>query len=212
MRRALLFTVGLIVLAAAWIGPLPELARRSFSAHMMLHMSVVAIAAPLLALGAAGSRIDIARAAPALATPIPASIFELIVVWGWHAPGLHHLARSTSWGFILEQASFLFAGLWMWFSAFGGEAAARRKRRISSVAGLLLTAMHMTLLGALLALTPRTLYAHTIETFGLAPLQDQHMGGAIMLLIGGIAYLLGGLWLTVGMLREPSFDVKKHAT
>ena len=61
--------------------------------------------------------------------------------------------------------------------------------------------MHMTLLGALLALTPRPLYAHAGGSRGLTPLEDQHLGGAIMLLVGGLSYLAGGLWLTAGLLR-----------
>ena len=63
--------------------------------------------------------------------------------------------------------------------------------------------MHMTLLGALLALSPRPLYAHAGEFNGLTALDDQHLGGAIMLLVGGISYLFGGLWLTVRLLRDP---------
>lgn len=62
--------------------------------------------------------------------------------------------------------------------------------------------MHMTLLGALLALTPRPLYTHTSEFSPLTPIEDQHVGGAIMLLVGGISYLAGGLWLVIGLLRE----------
>jgi hypothetical protein len=61
--------------------------------------------------------------------------------------------------------------------------------------------MHMTLLGALLALSPRPLYRHVAAFGGLSPLQDQHLGGAIMLLVGGASYLLGGLWLTARLLR-----------
>jgi putative membrane protein len=38
---------------------------------------------------------------------------------------------------------------------------------------------------------------------GLTAIDDQHLGGAIMLLIGGVSYLLGGLWLTVRLLRDP---------
>ena len=53
----------------------------------------------------------------------------------------------------------------------------------------------MTLLGALFALTPRALYGH-------GDLFDQHLGGAIMLLVGGASYLMGGLWLTAGMLKD----------
>ncbi|HXG67992.1 MAG TPA: cytochrome c oxidase assembly protein, partial [Blastocatellia bacterium] len=75
-------------------------------------------------------------------------------------------------------------------------------RRAAGVVGLLLTSMHMTLLGALLALTPRPLYHHAAGFSGLTPLEDQHLGGAIMLLVGGISYLAGGCGLTVGLLRS----------
>jgi putative membrane protein len=36
----------------------------------------------------------------------------------------------------------------------------------------------------------------------LDPLEDQHLGGAIMLAIGGVSYLAGGLWLTAGLVRQ----------
>jgi putative membrane protein len=62
--------------------------------------------------------------------------------------------------------------------------------------------MHMTLLGALLALAPRPLYAHGAEYHGLTALEDQHLGGAIMLLVGGVSYIAGGLALTVRLLRN----------
>ena len=206
MGRPLLLAVGLIALAAVWLGPLPHLARHAFAAHMTMHMGVVAVAAPLLALGMAGAWFDPARTAPALFSPIPASILELIVVWGWHAPGLHHFARHTVQGLILEQGSFLLVGLFMWLSAFGGRPAWRRQQRVASVAGLLLTAMHMTLLGALLALTPRPLYTHARELLWVTPLQDQHLGGAIMLIVGSVSYLLGGLWLTRQLLRSTTLE------
>ena len=67
--------------------------------------------------------------------------------------------------------------------------------------GLLLTSMHMTLLGALLALTPRPLYAHAEGVFGLTSIDDQHLGGAIMLAVGGVSNLAGGLWLMAGLMR-----------
>jgi putative membrane protein len=59
----------------------------------------------------------------------------------------------------------------------------------------------MTLLGALLALSPRPLYSHMGGMTSIAPIDDQHLGGAIMLVVGGASYFLGGLCLTVGLLR-----------
>ena len=53
--------------------------------------------------------------------------------------------------------------------------------------------MHMTLLGAMLVLAPRDLYA---ELCGTAPdLSGQQIGGLLMLGIGTPVYLAGGLWL-----------------
>ncbi|MGH9900639.1 MAG: cytochrome c oxidase assembly protein [Pyrinomonadaceae bacterium] len=200
MRRILLI-LGSLTLAAAWLGPLPQLARAAFFAHMTMHMAVVAVAAPLLTLGVAGGRLDPVRKAPGLFAPVPASILELVVVWAWHAPALHHAARHHTMALVTEQGMFLASGLFVWLSAFGGGDGRGGNRSAAGVVGLLLTSMHMTLLGALLALSPRPLYAHGEEFAGLTPLADQHLGGAIMLLVGGIVYLAGGLWLMVGLLR-----------
>ena len=201
--RCLAWNAGWLVLIVAWLGPLPELARTSFSAHMTLHMLIVAVAAPLLALAMAGNRYDPVDRAPALFAPVPASVGELLIVWAWHAPGLHHAARHTIPGLVAEQSMFVAAGLWVWLSAFGGKRPRDRGRSGAGVIGLLLTSMHMTLLGALLALSPRPLYLHHHATQSLTPLQDQHLGGAVMLVVGGIAYLAGGLWLTVDLVRRP---------
>ncbi|HXH14278.1 MAG TPA: cytochrome c oxidase assembly protein [Alphaproteobacteria bacterium] len=200
MRRFLLIC-GTLTLAVAWLGPLPQLAQQAFFAHMLMHMGVVAVAAPLLAVGIAGGRCDPARHASGLFAPVPASVVELVIVWAWHAPALHQAARHNAIWLAAEQGMFLVAGLFLWLSACGGEAQRRGNRTAAGVVGVLLTSMHMTLLGALLALTPRPLYSH-MHGFGeLTALQDQHLGGAIMLLVGGISYLLGGLWLTAGLLR-----------
>ena len=196
------FVFGVVVLAALWCGPLPELTRHSFAAHMALHMGVVAVAAPLLAFGMTGGVFDPVRLRPALFPAIPLSILELIVVWTWHAPALHHAARMAPAAFVFEQASFFFAGLFVWIAAFGGNVSSQHGRAGAGIAALLLTSMHMTLLGALLALTPRALYVHAEQdgNSSLVALEDQHLGGAIMLIVGGVAYLAGGLGLTARLL------------
>jgi putative membrane protein len=200
MRRAWLI-LGLLALGGVWLGPVLPLARHAFFAHMAMHMGVVAIAAPFLALALAGSSLDPVRKWPALFPPIPLSLAELVIVWAWHTPALHHAARHGVAGLLVEQGAFLLAGLLVWLSAFGGDPAQRRDRAGAGVAALLLTSMHMTLLGALLALTPRPLYAHAGHFPNLTPLEDQHLGGAIMLIVGGVSYLAGGLWLTAGLVR-----------
>jgi putative membrane protein len=196
--------LALVVLGFAWLGPLPQLARQSFAAHMTLHMAVVAVGAPLIALAISGTVRDPVRVMPRLFAPIPASLIELVVVWGWHTPALHHLARYQAWALVLEQATFMTAGLLLWIAAIGGDREQRRLRAGAGVVALLFTSMHMTLLGALFALANRPLFPHAVDaSSALSPLEDLQLGGAIMLLVGGASYLFGGLWLTARVLRMP---------
>jgi len=217
--RILLTLLGAGTLAAVWLGPLPQLGRSTFFAHMTMHMGVVAVAAPLLAFAFAAGPLDPVHKAPHIFAPIPASIVELVIVWAWHMPRLHNVARHTTAGLIAEQGLFLACGLYLWISSVGGEQASGN-RTAAGVFGMLFTSMHMTLLGALLSLAPRPIYRHLVESsassaadalcrfpgdgrqFVLSPLEDQHLGGAIMLLIGGLSYLAGGLWLTAKILRH----------
>lgn len=199
MNRGLILA-GLAVLAFAWAGPLPARVPESFAAHMMLHMLVVGVGVPLLAIGLAGGL----RLRAQVTLPVAASLIDLVVVWGWHAPLLHHAARSRPGALALEQASFALAALLVWLVAFGGpgDRHARSGRQQSALAGamtLFFTSMHMTLLGALLALANRPLYPHGGHHDALA---DQQIGGAIMLAIGAVVYLAGGLTLFARVLRQ----------
>lgn len=195
--------IGAGVLAALWLGPLPALAGEAFTAHMTIHMGVVAVAAPLLALSVAGGPADPVRRLPAAFAPVPAALVELVVVWGWHAPSLHHAARRSGAAFVLEQGSFLAAGLLVWLAAVGGDPVRRQRRAGAGAVGLLLASMHMTLLGALLTLAPRSLYARSGSgPWKLSVLEDQHLGGAVMLVVGGAVYLAGGVALVRRMLRD----------
>ncbi len=202
--RGVFCMAGCLILAALWLGPLPALAPRAFVAHMVMHMGVVAVATPLLALGLAGGPYDPTYRASKWFAPIPASVVELVVVWAWHAPALHREARHCVTGLVAEQGMFFLVGLWLWLSALGGHVQGNGNRAAAGIVGLLLTSMHMTLLGALLGLAPRSLYAHADSVSGLTALEDQHLGGAVMLLVGGIAYLAGGLGLTARLLRAPA--------
>lgn len=184
MRRPLLLALAAALLAGGWS---LALMLESFAAHMAAHVTAVAVAAPLLALGLAWRPRILISAAAALA----ACGIELVVVWGWHAPALHLAARHDGGVFALEQASFLAAGFAVWASALpSGAGPDARRPALTGVGTLLLTSMHMTLLGGLLAVIPAAWY-HP----GGQALADQQLGGVIMLAVGGLAYLTGALAL-----------------
>lgn len=198
MTSTICLVCGTAALAALWLGPLPRLSAQSFSAHMTMHMGVVAVAAPLLGLGAQAMRP--ALVGSPFVPAIVASVVELAVVWGWHMPGPHHAARTVTSALVLEQGMFFASAFAVWFFSLAGGRYASASAG-AGVLALLLTSMHMTLLGALIGLASRPLYPHPAAV-GDA-LADQHLGGAIMLIVGGTVYLAGGVGLAARLVRGP---------
>jgi putative membrane protein len=170
----------------------------AFTRHMVAHMTLVAIVAPLVAAAIARSRLDPVRRRPRWFSPIAASLVEFVVIWAWHAPALHIAARHDGGALAAEQASFLAAATYLWLAILGGDRAASAMRAGAGIIALVLTFAHMTMLGAVLALTPRDLYSH-----GAASLADQQLGGAVMIATGTVAYLGAALWLSRSLLNAP---------
>ncbi|WP_274630992.1 cytochrome c oxidase assembly protein [Arvimicrobium flavum] len=201
MKR-LALSLGLVVLALIWFGPLLGSWRESFAAHMLAHMGVIAIAAPLIAIGLP-SRWQFGPTMPA-ALPVLASVMELFAVWTWHAPVMRAAAEASLLATVAEQATFLGVGVLLWSSSLA--ASGERRHAAAGAGALLLTSIHMTLLGALLALSPRSLYGiGEVTCFGtvLDSGQDQQLGGTIMLFVGAVVYLVGGLSLVSRLLAAP---------
>lgn len=184
---AILTTLALVF---AWAAPLDRWIGGGFPAHMLTHMTLVAVAAPAVVLAFPG-------AFQRLRVPVLAgAVLEFLIVWGWHLPALHGAARTAGSWFLLEQALFLFGGLAVWAGAL------RAAEPLAGAGGLLLTSMHMTLLGALLVLASDDLYA---AYCGTPPdVIGQRLGGLLMLAIGSPVYLIGGLCLTATALRDPA--------
>ncbi len=207
MTKAAL-TTGFVLLLLLWGMFLPFADRNSFSVHMIAHMGVVAGAAPLISVAISGTERDFTAGRPWF-TPLLASVIELFAVWIWHIPALRALSESSILFAALEQAIFFGAGLGLWLSCFGGWQAGREERRLAGTFGLLFTSMHMTLLGALLALSPRPLYGEgdvTCLGVTLDAAADQQVGGVVMLLVGAAVYLAGGVALMARTLNAPVPD------
>jgi putative membrane protein len=191
VKRAALLA-GLALLPPGW-----AIAPVGMTGHMTGHMIAIAVSAPLLAFGLAGGPLDLAKRWPRVVTPMAMMLVELLAVWSWHLPALRRLTMDLPALAAAEHATFLAAGLLLW------SAAIHAPNRAAGIGALLLTSMHMTLLGVLICLAPRALYAmhHHAAPFGLDALADQQLGGVAMLVIGGASYLLGGLALLAGLLR-----------
>lgn len=183
----------LVVAAAGWFVAMAAAFTMAqaggFAWHMVLHLLNITIVAPLASLAMQRHRTI------RLPAPVLAAFIELLV-WGWHAPAAHAFARGDIGGFLFEQASFVACAFLLWSAVT--DAVARRDRGAiaQSVLALLLTSMHMTLLGAVLALAAGNPYRADLcgsAVSGLGPMADLQLGGALMLGVAASVYLVAAL-------------------
>ena len=228
---------GWATLVLALLSPLHAMGEVLFSAHMVQHELLVALAAPLLALGRPGvvlawgfparwrPRVGRLLARPALRAtwraltlPFVAFLLHAAALWLWHAPRLYERSLTSDVAHAIQHASFLGTALLFWWSVLQplharGEAA--RRARGAAALSLFATMLHTGALGALLTFAPSLwypAYATTTAAWGLMPLEDQQLAGIVMWVPGGIAYLAATLALMAGLLREPPVRTGRLAT
>lgn len=169
------------VLAVAFVSPLCALSAALFSARVVHHVLLVAVAAPLLALALRPAHRPAA---------LPAFLVSTGSLWAWHLPAAYDAAMSSVVVYWAMQASLLGPAVMFWRAVFSPSQPA-------GAAILLVWAgsMQMVLLGALLTLAPGALYAiHVLSPidWGLSPLEDQQLGGLIMWIPASFPYVAFG--------------------
>ncbi len=223
-RAGLSFAAGLLVLAAALISPIDALGSALFSGHMLQHMLLILVAAPLLVLGAplGPLLLGLPRAAQlrlggiwqsarwlraaghALAQPFVAWSLHALVFWAWHAPGLYQAALRSELVHGLEHLSLLGTALFFWWAVLPARGA-RPAAQGLAVLLLFTMALQSGLLGALITFAPEAWYeAYRASTaaWGLTPLEDQQLAGASMWVASGAAYLLAALGVFAAWLNR----------
>lgn len=200
-RRFVAVAAGYVVLCAALVSPLCNLAVALFGARVAQHLAITLVAAPLIAPALMHSRL-VRNGVIA-----PAACFAL-ALWLWHLP-LPYAATfdpdATAWWWM--HATMLGAALWLWAAIL----VALPRRPEAAALGGLLTGLQMGALGALLTFAPRPLYApHSPDVtlaWGLTPLEDQQLGGLLMWVPGGFLLTLAMLGLLAASLRtrRPAF-------
>ncbi|MFN3844880.1 MAG: cytochrome c oxidase assembly protein [Paracoccaceae bacterium] len=169
------------VLAVTFISPLCALSAALFSARVVHHVLLIAVAAPLLAMALRPSNRPAAMPAFALST---ASL------WAWHLPAAYDAAMSNVTIYWAMQISLFVPAVMFWRAVVSPRQAIG-----SSIVLVWAGFMQMAFLGALLTLAPRALYAIHIFTpvdWGLSPLEDQQIGGLIMWIPAALPYLVLG--------------------
>jgi putative membrane protein len=126
-------------------------------------------------------------------------------LWIWHFPPLFDATLGNEWIHAAQHLSFFLSALLFWWSLFYARSDSRSRSGYGAgVLYIFTTAIHTSILGALLTMSTRvwyTAYGNSPVAWGLSPLEDQQLGGLIMWVPAGLVYLGAGLKLFAGWLR-----------
>jgi cytochrome c oxidase assembly factor CtaG len=197
--RATCFLSGIGVAAIALLSPVDVYADRLLSVHMVQHILLTMVAAPLMVLGApvmlalrASTRSVRARVLLPLLDSHPARfITHPVVCWGaftaalWtsHFTPLYQAALESEVIHGGEHLLYLVTGVMFWWPVVGVEPS---QSRISHPARLLYVFLAMpqtSFLGLAIYSSDRVLYPHYVAAtaaLGRSALSDQHLAGVLM--------------------------------
>jgi len=213
--RGMCFAAGLLAVFVALDSPVERLADDWFWAHMLQHVLLMMVAAPLLVLGAPwlpfwrplplGLRRRLARAlvkspsfawlrhfARLVATPVAAWILFDVNLAVWHVPALYDLTLRNTGVHYAEHISFVLLGLLFWSQVLDSPPF---HPRLSPFGRVIYTAagsaaswlLAIVLTNATTPLYPPQSAGHT---GGLSPLGDQQLAAGVMLGPGSIPYAI----------------------
>ena len=231
--RVAAFVAGLFSLWIALGSPLAALDHQLLTVHMIKHLLLMAVSAPLILLGAptmpllCGSpkgfmRLSLllrSRTPPwlghFLSNPVFCWLAGTTAVIAWHIPTLFQLGLSSNTWHIVESACFLSAGLLFWLPIVGTRPREAKGPQWSMFMPLylFLGTLPCDILSAFLTFCGRVVYPSYLSAariWNLSPLQDQECAGALMWVCVTFAYLIPAVVITAQILSPRRAQKEAH--
>ena len=191
-RRIALFEGGMLVLWVAMCSPLAFQDHYTLTAHMVQHLLIMTVAAPLLLWRSA------------ILQPVRIGVHPVlcwlagtgVVIW-WHVPAIFQLGMESVAWHAVEQITFLIAGLLFWLPVIHGAS------QWSVPLYLFLATLPCDALSAFLTFCGHVVYRSYIADAGLGQvpaLLDQACAGALMWVWVTFAYLFPAVVITLRIL------------
>lgn len=206
------FFLSLFFLVIALISPLVELSNQLSYAHMIQHMILMMVAAPLFVMSAPMYVLmwSLPRSWKDKARPLlkwlygyrsgryffwqPAILWltYALILWVWHIPQFYEAALKNQWLHDFQHISFFVASC-LFCRVLLDPFERLKLRQGQAIIYLFGTSVHATLLGALMTLSPRIWYGHYESTtliWNYSALEDQQLAGLIMWMPACTVYLV----------------------
>lgn len=226
-RRATMFAGGLGAVAVALLSPLDALSGALASAHMVQHVLLVLVAAPLFAFSASsgpllrGTPAPIRRAVArarvrlglttgrvrTLAHPLAVWFLAVAALWFWHSAAAYEAALRSDLLHALEHLSFFATALLFWVLIGRLAHAGLAGAALLLVFGMAVQSIFLSVLLTFARAPWYPSYAASTRPWGLDPLADQQLAGAIMWVPAGAVYAAAGLLLFMSWMREGDVDL-----
>ncbi len=196
------FFAGLAVLLGSLTGPLHDLADYYlFSAHMVQHLLLVFAMPPLLLYGTPGWMLS-----PLLRRPLVLSLgrrltrpsgafatFNLVLV-AWHLPPLYNLAMDHHGVHVVQHLMIMVVSVILWWPVMSPSRELPRAPYPVQMLYLFVVGLPMVVVSIFITMAGSVLYPYYAAAprvwEALTPHTDQHLGGLIMWIPGGIVFLI----------------------
>ncbi|MEX2223511.1 MAG: cytochrome c oxidase assembly protein [Candidatus Rokuibacteriota bacterium] len=199
--KAASFGGALLVLFGALTGPIHDLSDYYlFSAHMVQHMLLVFAMPPLLLYGTPGFMLrpllrdaKVRRLGRALTRPAGAfAVFNVVLVT-WHLPPLYNLAMEQHPIHVLGHLLMMMASVILWWPVLSPLDELPRAPYPIQMLYLFVVGLPMVMVAIFITMADSLLYSYYAAAprvwAQLTPRADQHLGGLIMWIPGGMVFL-----------------------
>ncbi len=211
------FYGGLASILVALDSPVDYLAQLLFWVHMVQHLLLLVVAAPLIVAGAPwmpvwrglplsfrrwlapqvlmwSQRRLVKAGVRVLWSPVTALVLLTGVVWGWHIPSAYDLSLRNQAIHDLEHLSFLVAGVLYWVHTMDSVPLRRSMHPLAVLGYLLAGAFQGWMLAMLLGFAAHPFYAPYVELThrpgGISALTDQQIGAGMMWVPASIPFTI----------------------
>jgi putative membrane protein len=194
-----LFAVAAVTMFLALNGWLHDLSDDYlFSAHMLQHLLLALVVAPLMIMGTPGWMLrpalevrGIRPLARWLTSPVRCFAIFSVVIAGWHLPALYNTALAHHGLHIAQHLTMLVASVLMWWPVLSPLPELPRLSYPGQMLYLFLLSIPMSIVAVYIAYADTILYpayASASRVWGISPMNDQLLGGLIMWVPGGLFF------------------------
>jgi len=196
------FFAGLAVLLGSLTGPLHDLSDYYlFSAHMVQHLLLVFAMPPILLYSTPGSMLSpllrhprVLRLGRRLTRPSGAfASFNLVLV-AWHLPPLYNLAMEHHGVHIVQHLMIMVVSVILWWPVVSPSPELPRAPYPVQMLYLFVVGLPMVVVSIFITMAGTVLYPYYAAAprvwDALTPHTDQHLGGLIMWIPGGIIFMI----------------------